>query len=563
MNLLLLSLLWSGPVSAQECDPVPEALEDLDAVVSSFYGNTDGASEYCPTDLTQPVDMEDADSRAGQMDAESRNQAAALLLEAVSGLGSEHVQSQANGAALLDALLGAGLEAGDDISSILDALLQLAEETEDPLLHRQITLNLWRHGVEDERVEALLEIYLPKSPDYDKIFADGRTEVTAVLRTGYDGFAHSDIKGAFESKGAELLSEESNQTMEFRYEVKPDDPSLPTITWTIKVVNNSKQYDGAFVDMDDDELEVTMFGDHSQLGTSLDNSLLKAPKAEDSTDFFWVDACKSKVFTSRLSQAFPAGHFVYTKDSEYFMDMPVSYERGLVALANRYDYEEMRRLVAAGSAWQSKNYLFPDDEQKLVFQDQDGDGIADAEDRLYNVAEPGEPSGELASRAVHIANTYMGYSEAFQYYSARTERVVEDAYRPDGIFDGEPDGPAIQIERREDVFGEEKYFVAVNDELLKIHQTERTALIAAEMTRFQSLEWGWDEKVAEAAGYLMGAAVFDVWSGGEWDSFQDRVMPGLELSSFDAAEYLDDHNFVVNDEIYRFVTEQMTPPPQP
>ncbi len=528
-------LLLVGLASAQECHPVPEALGDFNAIVSLIYEETGGIRDYCPDDLSQPLDLADADARAAQFSASERSDAAELLLDAVQGLDRAHPQALANAAGLLDALLGAGLAAGDDVSTIVETLLALAADTADPLVHRQIALNLWRRQMGGPEVAALVEHYLPTAPDYDRIFEDGATEVHAVLRTGVDGFAHSDFEEVFQRKGAEVEVIEEGNHIRVTYEIDPDDPTLPTITWKLDILRHAFGPRDAFEDMNDDSVDVTMFADHSQLGTSLDRALHQGPSAIDSTDFFWNDACKSKVFASRMSQAYPAGHFVYTIDSEYFRDMPRSFERGLVALANRYDYDEMRRLVAAGSAWQSKNYLFPDDERKLAYQDQDGDGLADSEDRLYDVGALDEGGG-LASRAVHIANTYVSYSKAYTGWSDGRRQDPEDSYRPDGVFDGEPGGSSTRIERRTDAYGDDKWFVAVSDELLDMDKSQRTALIAADIGTHEGLEQGWDGERAQAGGFLAGAAVYDVWHGRGWGDYQEAVMPSLSSSQFAATK---------------------------
>lgn len=539
MSLLIFLL---GPALAQECAPPPPALEDLNLIVSLIYSETGGAEDYCPDDLAAPLDLASADARAAQLSAQDRQDAAELLAEAVADVGLDHVQAVANTAALLDALLGAALASGEDPAAILDALLGLAAQLDDPLLRRQIALNLWRRGVEDDRVADLVAEFLPTEPDYDRLLPDGTTTVRATIRTGSDGFAHSDFQQVFERKGATVEVLTAGKHLRVTYPITPDDPTLPTLTWTLDIIDGGWGHQDAFAEMASADTSVTLFGDHSQLGTSLDRGLSNGPDAVDSTAFFWNAACKSKVFASRMSQQYPAGHFVFTKDSEYFRDMPVSFERGLVALSNRYDYDEMRRLVASGSAWQSTNYIFPDDPQKLVYQDQDGDGLADSEDRVYDVAMAVEAQGELATRAVHIANTYVGYSTAF----GSGTRGAEDHYRPGGLFDGEPDGPATRIETRTDAFGEDKHFVAVNDSLLDLPQTQRTALITADVAAHWAEGLGWSETRTDAGALLAGAAVYDVWHGPGWSDYQDAVLPGAELSQSDATAYLDDHDFVTS-----------------
>jgi hypothetical protein len=259
-----------------------------------------------------------------------------------------------------------------------------------------------------------------------------------------------------------------------------------------------------------------------------------------------MDACKSKVFASRLSEAYPQAHIVYTKNSEYFHDMPISFQRGLVALANHYTYDEMRRYVASGAAYQGENYLFPDDAGKLAYQDQDGDGVTDAEDRVYDV-EPGY-DGEAAARSVLIANTYVGYSGA---YGAE----AEDRYRPGGVFDGEAGGPATRITEREDAYGEERWFVEVSDELLGMDDTERTARVAHDLADHWGGEERWSEEKRDAGAFLVGAAVYDVWGGSGWSDYNRDAYPGWQMSSSDASKYQDEHDFVTSEKLDAFVKD--------
>ena len=297
-------------------------------------------------------------------------------------------------------------------------------------------------------------------------------------------------------------------------------------------------------DFGDEELNVSMYGNHSQLGTSIDRDLDRQAQNADSTDIYWMDACKSKVFASRLTEAFPKAHFIYTKDSEYFHDMPLAFQRGLVALSNHYDYREMDRYIGQGSLYRGHNYLYPDDAERLAYFDQDDDGVADSEDRVYDV-DPGF-DGELGSRAVHIANTYMGYSGAFGSSS-------EDDYRPDGVFDGEVGGPYTQIVERRDAFGDRKFFVKVSDEVLSMDKSQRTANIAAEMGAHWATDRRWSEQKREAASFLVGAAVYDVWSGSGWDEYNDTYLPDVDIKKWDLSKHLDDHDFVTSMKLNDFM----------
>jgi hypothetical protein len=552
VRLSFLLFLVHGTAWADPCGSVPEALEVLNEVVGAFYQGADGASAYCPDDLSTALNLEEADRLATAMDSSARRLAANQIGAAAEGLASPNTQALANAAALLDALLAAELAAeGDGIPDILAQIHALAAGTQDERIHRQIGLNLWRRGAADPDSKALLSKILPSKPDYERIFKDGRANVPVKLRTGYDGFRHADFEDAFDVPGAELVEIEPNKHIRVTYTVQPDDPTLDPVTWEIDIISSHSA--SHFDDVSTDDMSVTMFADHSQLGTSLDRALDNRPEGgESSTDFFWVDACKSKVFASRLSQAYPMAHFIFTIDSEYFRDMPVSFERGLVALANGYNYDEMRRLVAAGSTWQGRNYIFPDDPAKFAYQDQDGDGVTDSEDRLFNL---NENKGELATRAVTIANTYMGYSKAYQYFSARADVVVEDRYRPDGVFDGEPDGPVTRIETRADAYGVDKHFVAVSDEALKMGQSQRTASIAAEMAAHQGALQDWPEDFAHAGAFLVGAAVYDVWLGDNFGDYQAHYFPEKKLSDYESAKYLDGHYFVTKEGISSLVTD--------
>jgi hypothetical protein len=550
---LLLPLLFAvtGAQAQDPCNPPPVGLEDLASIFSLLYEYTDTEATpadpggFCPDDLGKPIDTADADARAKRLDEGDREAAVTLLSYTAAVTDPSHVQALANAAALLDSLLGAAIDARDDYGFILDALLQLANDAKDPMLRRQIALNLWRRGMDDKdaRVKALVEEYLPPAPDYGLIFPDGATELNAVLHSGDDGFKHSKFKEVFERAGA-TVTEEPGGDLKVVYKVKPDDPTLPEITWNITIRDAGWPPRGVLDDFNDDSVNVGMYGNHSQLGTSIDDALKRTPANAESTDFHWMDACKSKVFASRITQAYPKGHVVYTKSSEYFHDMPLAFQRGLVALTNRYDYEQMDRYVGSGSLYQGHNYIYPHDEQKFTYFDQDNDGVPDSEDRIYDVS-PGV-EGELGSRAVHIANTYMGYSGAYGKSS-------EDDYRPDGMFDGAPGGPYTQITERKDAYGDKKYFVKFSDEVLSMDKSQRTASIAAEMAKHYGVEHRWSEEKNEAGAFLVGAAVYDVWSGSGYDSYNSTYLPDVSISKWDLGKHLDDHDFVTSSKLNDFV----------
>lgn len=541
MNLLA-ALLLAAPLHAEPCEPPTPGLEDLSWVIGLIY-DVGGGGNFCPKDLEKPLDMAQVDQAAAGLDKRDIVDAAMMVDEAVRAAQTNNSQALANAAALLDALLGAAISKKADTDLILDSLLDLAENATDPLLQRQIALNLWRRGIKDKRLDALLAKYLPKSPVYSHVLPDGTTRVKAHLSTGGDGFKHSGFKEVFERAGAKVTEVVKDQELHVEYTVKPDDPTLPAVTWDITIKDDGWPPRDVLDLMGDSELNVGMYGNHSQLGTSLDKSLANAPKAAGSPDFMWVDACKSKVFASRLSQAFPEGHFVYTKNSEYFRDMPRAFQRGLVALTNHYDYEQMRRYVSSGDLYQGRNYYFPDDPGKLAYQDQDGDGISDAEDRIYDV----QPKGaEPLSRAVHIGNTYNGYSGAFT--------GSEDMFRPDGMFDGQPGGPYTQITERKDAFGTTKYFVKVSDELLKADNTYRTATVAREEAAYWANKKGWAKDKAEAGAFLVGAAVYDVWNGQNWSSYNKESLPDTNVSQYDVGKWMDDHDFVTDSKLNEFKT---------
>ena len=106
MSSTLLLFLVQGTAWAQPCGPVPEALGVLNEVVGAFYLGSDGASAYCPDDLSKAVDLTEADRLAEAMDSSARALAAVQIGEAAQDLGVEYAQALANAAALLDALLG-------------------------------------------------------------------------------------------------------------------------------------------------------------------------------------------------------------------------------------------------------------------------------------------------------------------------------------------------------------------------------------------------------------------------------------------------------------------------
>ena len=171
MNAVLLSVLLfaSGAWAQDPCNPPASGLEDLASIFSLLYEYTDTEETpadpggFCPDDLGRPIDMDDADARAARLDEGDREAAVMLLSYSVATTDHGHVQALANAAALLDSLLGAAMDARDDYDYIVDALLEMANTIDDPMVHRQIALNLWRRGLheDDERIAELVQEYLP------------------------------------------------------------------------------------------------------------------------------------------------------------------------------------------------------------------------------------------------------------------------------------------------------------------------------------------------------------------------------------------------------------------
>jgi hypothetical protein len=99
------------------------------------------------------------------------------------------------------------------------------------------------------------------------------------------------------------------------------------------------------------------------------------------------------------------------------------------------------------------------------------------------------------------------------------------------------------------VYGVDKHFVAVSDEALKMGQSQRTASIAAEMAVHQGAIQGWSEDFAHAGAFLVGAAVYDVWLGDNFNEYRAQYFPEMELSDYESAKYLEDHKFVTKNGI--------------
>jgi hypothetical protein len=427
-------------------------------------------------------------------------------------------------------------------AKMFTCLIAATAAEKDPILRRSMEIALDRMkgsvpAAVAKGASPLIDEALPPVPPYDGIFGkDGsKTDIHVTIHAGAETFQTAGYAGVFRKLGA-TVDHRSPTDWTIHYTVQPDDASRKPIHYSIHMVDQWKDswdHFNVFRDMDKSSPEIEVYDFHSQYGDALDESLADAPKNKDARKLWILAACKSKVFTSRAQALYPKTHFITTEDGEYFVDTPRMIAQTLKSLANRDNYRQLDRKLAAEDL---KNYHFPSDRQQWEYLDTDGDGISDANDTsatcglkktaAKDTFDPKEPNadrlalgGEKVLHAVTVANGVMGYN-------LKVGPRFEDKFVADGWGPADKNGPIATFTKADDAHGKPIWNVKVNAAYSHLSDLALGVALTREMTLFGATNAGkheatLDEKISafETGVDLMGAWDPD---GTLYDRYQAR-----------------------------------------
>lgn len=568
----------ADPGCASPIDDLGALVDELDGVLGANGGGTGAAAAYGA--LGGHLDRDTVAKNVASLSNAQRKALAGQLLTialdpTLTGECSKD-QVRYNAAMVLFEL--AKNASGADRAYFVDCLLQAANAEKDPVAKRQMVLNLDKltgsmSGAQKSAAAALVEEYLPSSPDYSGIFGENgdKDVVNVVVHAGDETFEYSKYDRVFENAGA-TVKKNTDGSLDITYKVTPDDPTgnYKPVTYKIKVID---EFRGSFSNldifdkMDSNDPAIEVYNFHSQYGSGLSKSIREGAENPDSKKLFLLGSCKSKVNAGRLTAKYPKMNSIFTRDSEYFTDTPKALKTILTELVNRPNYRQIGRAIDNDYRIEDDNYFYPNDRRRLAYMDSDFDGIPDLSDTGANCALTGTPqsmdfaakdpgvdasklNGEKLLYAIAAANGVLGYSDLV--------KGLEDKYVADGFAPADPDGPMFTFTKatEDGPFGRrEIYRMKTNAAYSHLADTALAGAALREIVAHDRTKGGTRElsKDDEILSYMMGVKLFDAWSNQSgstaYSGYQEKFSLGKKLSLWDISGTIDHDNGVTRETI--------------
>jgi hypothetical protein len=286
LSLLFAAAGLARPVFAQPADPgcaspiddLGALVEELDGVLGASGAGTGPAAAYGA--LGGHLDRDTVARNIASLSSAQRKALGGRLLTVALDptLTGECAKDQVRYNAAMVLFELAKNATGADREYFIDCLLQAANAEKDPVAKRQMALNLDKltgsmNGAQKEKSAALIEEYLPSSPDYSGIFGENgeKDVVNVVVHAGDETFEYSKYDRVFENAGA-TVKKNADGSMDITYKVTPDDPTgrYKPVTYKIKVID---EYRGSYSNldifdkMDSNDPAIEVYNFHSRIPT--------------------------------------------------------------------------------------------------------------------------------------------------------------------------------------------------------------------------------------------------------------------------------------------------------
>lgn len=301
---------------------------------------------------------------------------------------------------LEDAALRAG-ELGDvDLRNQLTAQLARAIGKEPFRAVRDFAFNsLDTHGQADRlpKLKAAAEAIYPSKPPYEKWLKDGVINIHFIVDN--DGSTVEDAVGYFESLG---LKKRANQDGSFTF-TRPKRGDKPGLEVTIPKPKDKHagEKPELFSKMGDPKVDVIAYWGHAGYGHRVDHALAHGVSGTGDGKLVILAQCWGEGNVESIERAYPDAQVVSTTQMTHDgLDYPML-ERLIKGFERKEGWESMHQGVNKDlkEVWEGdtentpefidRHYFVPT--TRTVLQkhyDRDGDGVKDAQDRIFNVVYP-------------------------------------------------------------------------------------------------------------------------------------------------------------------------------
>lgn len=370
---------------------------------------------------------------------------------------------------LEDAALRAG-ELGDTtLRNDLARLLSTAMGREPFRAVRDFACNAYDRMVQDKKLpadKAATEAIFPAKPPYDKWLKDRTVNIHFIVDN--DGSKLEDAVGIFESWG---LRKKENADGSFVF-TQPKYGARPAIEITIpKPADKAKgEKPELFAKMNDPKVDLICYFGHAGYGHRVDHALAKGVGGTGDGKLVLLAQCWGEGNVESLERAYPDAQVLSTTEmSSDALDYSM-----FGRLIEGFEKQEDWKTIEAGIKQRLKQHWGSDEDMKKEYHfdehyftpvtrtvlqkhyDRDGDGVGDAQDKIFNVVYPKrlDPAGgydpvvqatpDYALDGQALSKAINGLSLTLRYAKMLTpDQEARVAWRPDAVAPGGFFKPAV------------------------------------------------------------------------------------------------------------------------
>lgn len=505
--------------------------------------------------------------------AKARSAAATNLAELMSGLGHEG-------------------EAGQLKAEAFKSYQTLVENETNRGLKESMIFNGVRiqsrlEGPEAKVVQNWRAEIAPTTPPYESFFKDGDRTLDISYAAGHGEGFYEGMTENMKKKGFRVIEEG-----DFRQ------PRILSKEINGKTINvHLRHFDNdSFKDINDPKMDIIAYGGHSNLGGNTRRSVANAPEGDGNGKLIFLGLCSGKDNLDRVRKTFPDAQLVTTFNSSYFTkgakngtqftdgEDAKALNQIIEGVAHEKDWSAINKDIRAKAVgWnhgkELGNYITPIDLRVANrFRDSDRDGVADIQDRHFNLdvmnvkpslsdefsakaPQAGTLNGDLPHLAAAFANTVDLYNPTFRNFSHKGALVA------DGYFAGGADQPVVRFQTTT-VDGRKAYAMQVNDHYSHMGEESLRAVTMFEYNRhLQATESDYpikDRKVSDLAG-LTAAAASLKYDAGRRDStvwakmVEHYGLPeGVQYGPMRSLIMNEDHDYTGSERIARNYLDKLT-----
>jgi hypothetical protein len=398
-------------------------------------------------------------------------------------------------------------------------------------------------------IDTLMREVAPLTPPYDEWFKGGNNTVRLDYYVG-EGFWEEE-KSAYTQAGfTEKQNADGTVTMtkQYSFDRPQNDGTTKHYDTTAELVMHDGPA-GMFQKMSDPNVQGVVYSGHANYGREVPSHLPDAAPQNGAKVFFGLQ-CGGKGVHNALLEKYPDLQVVASRNSSYGYQDRATLLNTLEGISRREPWTQ----ISTKNERNSDNYYFPTD--TLISKralDQDGDGKADAWDRVvnYNAFHPqetlskqltpmdsGKSPDQLDGRALQGSVLRFWRMAGYNEWA---EGMKDQGVVADGFFKGKKTDPLMKLTEVQGEDGKSVYKLQVNSQYAHASEEVLGAALHYELGRTFAEKGGLSKGDAKAAGLLMAAEALKIDTGDHeqetWKALLDyaKLPAGVKYEDADAA----------------------------